>query len=206
MKPCREQRTPGPHPSFRLPALVPTGVGGPQWLRSPKVLGSHGGIRGTLWLFGVVGGYRGLLGTVAPERHAVSPWCSRRNLFEVLVLEVPCAAEPMGHARDGSAIRAPDLSVLGRQGPLEIPRPDEKRPEAFMASGLLISRVMPDWHQAIWSCCGASRGSQPFEARRRTATTPNTEARPARLAATEVGSGTVIVTSVLFTMLSVAPE
>ena len=112
----------------------------------------------------------------------------------------------MGHARDGSAIRARALSVLGRQTPLEIPRPDEKRPEAFMASGLLLSRVMPDWHQAIRSCCGASRGSQPFEARRRTATTPNTEARPARLAATEVGSGTVIVTAVLFTTLSDAPE
>jgi hypothetical protein len=213
LKPCREQRTPGPNPSFPLPALVLTGVSGAtmatvaEGARLARWDSWHFvAIWGCRGLPGATGGYRGLLGTVAPERYAVSPWCSRRNLFEVLVLEVPCAAEPMGHARDGSAIRGPDLSVLGRQAPLEIPRPDEKRPEAFMASGPLISRVMPDWHQAIWSCCGASRGSQPFEARRRTATTPNTEARPARLAATEVGSGTVIVTSALFTMLSDAPE
>ena len=211
LKPCRERRTLGPDPSFPFPALVPTGVGGITM--APVAEGARLARSDSRHFVVAIWGYRDCRGLLGEDfrrlllRSATrSPWCSRRDLLEVLVLEVRYAAEPMGHARDGSAIRAPDLSVLGRQGPLEIPRPDEKRPEAFMASGPLISRVMPDWHQAIWSCCGASRGSQPFEARRRTATTPNTEARPARLAATEVGSGTVIVTSVLFTLLSDAPE
>ena len=154
-------------------------------------------------LSGAIGG--GLSAALAPERHAAP------LVYPARFVRGPRPRSSMRSRADRACARrlcdpGPDLSVLGRQSPPEIPRPDEKRPEAFMASGLLISRVMPDWHQAISSCCSASRGSQPFEARRRTATTPNTEARPARLAATEVGSGTVMVTSVLFTTLSDAPE
>ena len=116
LKPCRERRTLGPDPSFPFPALVPTGVGGTTM--APVAEGARLA-RSDSWHFVAIWGYRdcrGLLGEDCRRlllRSATRPpWCSRRDLLEVLVLEVRCGAGPIGHARDGSAIRAPTCLCL----------------------------------------------------------------------------------------------
>ena len=63
LKPCREQRTPGPDPSFPLPALVLTGVGGATMAtvaEGARLARWDSWHFVALWLLGAIGGYWGL--------------------------------------------------------------------------------------------------------------------------------------------------
>ena len=61
LKPCREQRTPGPDPSFPLPALVLTGVGGATMA---TVAEGARLARWDSWHFVAIWGCRGLPGAI----------------------------------------------------------------------------------------------------------------------------------------------